>query len=169
MALAQQRIGAVFGLFFILLALAGARTLYLGVVRAGALRKAASDQQLTLEAVPAQRGRISDRNGVDLAVSEPASDISADPYLISDTLAAAQRLAPLLGQSQASVLRKISQRAGFVYLARALPAREAQAVLALQIPGVERRAGDASRVPTRDARGPGARGRGHRRRRPDGP
>ncbi len=136
MALAQQRIGAVFGLFLILLALAGARTLYLGLVRAGTLRKAASDQQLTLETVPAQRGTISDRNGVDLAVSEPASDISADPYLISNTLAAAQRLAPLLAQSQASVLRKLSERTGFVYLARALPSRRAQAVLNLRIPGV---------------------------------
>ena len=136
MAVVQRRIGAIFGLFFILLVLAAGRTAYLGVLRGGSLRKAASNQQLTNEAVTAQRGAITDRNGIDLAVSEPARDLSADPYLIADPLGAAQRLAPLLGQTQASVLRKLSQRTGFVYLARGMPAKQAQPVLALKIPGV---------------------------------
>jgi len=135
-AVVQRRIGAIFGLFFILLVLAAGRTAYLGVLRGGSLRKAASNQQLTNEAVTAQRGAITDRNGIDLAVSEPARDLSADPYLIADPLGAAQRLAPLLGQTQASVLRKLSQRTGFVYLARGMPAKQAQPVLALKIPGV---------------------------------
>jgi len=135
-ALVQRRIGVVFGLFFLLLVLAAARTLYLGTLQGGSLRQAARSQQLTYEPVPAQRGTISDRNGSDLAVSEPAEDISATPYLLRDPVAAAQRLAPLLGQSQARLLRKLAQRSGFVYLARALPDARARAVLALKIPGV---------------------------------
>jgi cell division protein FtsI (penicillin-binding protein 3) len=136
MAVVQHRIGAIFGLFFLLLVLAAGRTLYLGTVHGATLRRAARSQQLTYENVPAQRGTITDRNGVDLAVSEPAQDVSADPYLVKDPLGAAQRLAPLLGQSQGRVLTKLSRRAGFVYLARALPAKQAQAVIALKIPGV---------------------------------
>jgi len=132
----QSRIGAIFGLFFILLVLAAGRTAYLGVVRGAPLRRAASNQQLTDETVIAQRGTITDRNGVDLAVSEPARDLSADPYLLRDPLGASQRLAPLLAQTPASVLRKLSERTGFVYLARAMPAKQAQAVLDLKIPGV---------------------------------
>jgi cell division protein FtsI (penicillin-binding protein 3) len=132
----QRRIGGIFGLFFILLVLAGGRTLYLGGLKAGSLRKAAATQQLTYEAVPAQRGSISDRNGLDLAVSEPAQDISATPYLVKEPLAAAQKLAPLLGKPQDKVLRELSQRSGFVYLARALPAKQARSVMALKIPGV---------------------------------
>jgi cell division protein FtsI (penicillin-binding protein 3) len=135
-AVVQRRIGPIFGLFFLLLILAAGRTLYLGVLHGGTLRKAASAQQLTYETVNAQRGAISDRNGVDLAVSEPAKDISADPYLISDPLGASRRLAPLLGLPQPKVLAKLSQRSGFVYLKRALPARRADAVMALKIPGV---------------------------------
>jgi cell division protein FtsI (penicillin-binding protein 3) len=135
-ALSQQRIGAIFATGFALLALAGARVLYLGTVHSGALRRAAQNQQLTYETVPAQRGTISDRNGIDLAVSEPAQDISATPYLVSDPLAAARRLAPLLGLGQDEVLRKLSEHTGFAYLARALPAKQAQQVLALKIPGV---------------------------------
>ncbi len=136
MAVVQRRVGVIFGLFFLLLVVAAGRTVYLGVLRGGALRKAASSEQLSYETVSAPRGTITDRNGVDLAVSEPAEDISADPYLIKDPLEAAQRLAPLLGQSQASVLRKLSERRGFVYLARALSAKAAQTVLALRIEGV---------------------------------
>ena len=136
MALLERRVGAIFGLFFALLVLAAGRTFYLGVLRGGSLRQAASDQQLTDEVVSAPRGTITDRNGVALAISEPAQDISADPYLIKEPLAAAHALAPLLGQSQASVLEKLSKRAGFVYLARALPARMAQAVLGLKIAGI---------------------------------
>src|ERR1017187_6268227 len=109
MAVVQRRIGAIFGLFFLLLVLAAGRTFYLGTLHSGTLRKAARNQQLTYETVPAQRGAITDRNGVDLAVSEPAQDISADPYLVKDPLGSAQRLAPLLGQSQAIVLRKPSE------------------------------------------------------------
>ncbi len=123
-------------LFFVLLVLAAARTAYLGVVRGSTLRKAASDQQLTDEVVTAQRGAITDRNGVELAISEPARDVSADPYLLSDPLAAAQKLAPLLGQSEAKVLHKLSQHTGFVYLARALPGAQADRILALKLPGV---------------------------------
>jgi cell division protein FtsI/penicillin-binding protein 2 len=126
----------VFALFFLLLALAAARTLYLATLQGGSLRQAARSQQLTYEPVPAQRGTISDRNGLDLAVSEPAQDISATPYLLRDPLSAAPRLAPLLGVPQDRVLRKLTQRSGFVYLARALPDARARAVLALKLPGV---------------------------------
>ena len=136
MDLLQRRIGPVFGIFFLLLVLAAARTAYLGVVRGAALRKAASEQQITDETITAQRGTISDRMGVDLAVSEPAQDLSADPYLLQNPLGAAERLAPLLGQTPAELLRKLSEHTGFVYLARAVPDRQAEAVLALKIPGI---------------------------------
>jgi len=134
--LVQRRIGLIFGFFFLLLVLAAGRVVYLGVLRGASLRKAAESEQLSDETVTAQRGTITDRNGVDLAVSEPAQDISADPYLLTDPLSAAARLAPLLGQTQASVLTSLSERRGFVYLARALPARQAEAVLALKIAGI---------------------------------
>ncbi len=136
MDVVQRRIGVIFAVFFLLLVLAASRTLYLGVLHSAALRDAARSQQLTYETVPAQRGAITDRNGIDLAVSEPAQDISATPYLLADPLGAAQRLAPLLGQSEDVVLRKLSERTGFVFLARAVPAAQARAILALKIPGV---------------------------------
>jgi len=135
-AVVQNRIGAIFAMLFLLLALAAFRTAYLGVFRGGALRQAASEQQTTNETVIAQRGTITDRNGVGLAISEPAKDLAADPYLLHNPLSAAQRLAPVLGLPQSELLKKLTERTGFVYLARAVPARQAEAALALKIPGL---------------------------------
>jgi cell division protein FtsI (penicillin-binding protein 3) len=135
-AVVQSRIGAIFGLFFLLLVLAAGRTLYLGTIHSGTLRQAARAQQLTSETVPAQRGTITDRNGIDLAVDEPAQDISATPYLVKEPLAVSQKLAPLLGVSQAALLTDLSEHTGFVYLARAVPAKQAQEVLGLDIAGI---------------------------------
>ncbi len=137
MVVIQRRVGYLFGLFFVLLSIAGARALYLGGPHSGTLRRAAQSQQLTYETVPAQRGTITDRNGVALAISEPAQELSADPYLIGDPLYRAQQLAPLLGLTQAQVLTKLSEHTGFVYLARALPYNTAQKLLALKIPGIQ--------------------------------
>ena len=132
----QHRIGTIFAAFFVLLVLAAGRTMYLDVVRGATLRKEGSEEHLTAEAVSPRRGSISDRNGLALAVSEPAQDLSADPYLIRDPLAISKKLAPLLGERQPAVLAKLSERRGFVYLVRALPEAQAEAVLALKIPGV---------------------------------
>jgi cell division protein FtsI (penicillin-binding protein 3) len=132
----QNRVGMLFAAFFGLLVLAAGRTLYLGVLHSAALRRVAHTQQVTDESVPAQRGTITDRDGVILATSEPADDVSATPYLVKEPLSAAGRLAPLLGLSRTRVLTDLSERSGFVYLAHSLPAARAHAVLALHIPGV---------------------------------
>ena len=137
MAILQRRIGLLFLVFVALLAVAGLRTLYLGTVHSAALQQAAQDQQETIDAIPAPRGEITDRTGVVLALSEPADDIVADPYLVKDPLKAAEEIAPLLGQGTTTqgVLEKLSEHAGFVYLAHALPAAKAKQVAALRING----------------------------------
>jgi cell division protein FtsI (penicillin-binding protein 3) len=137
MAVVQRRVGFLFAGFIVLLAIAGARALYLGGPHSGVLRRAAQTQQVTYETVPAQRGTITDRNGVALAISEPAQELSADPYLIKDPLGRASQLAPLLGLTQAQVLTMLSEHTGFVKLASALSYNTAQKVLALRIPGVQ--------------------------------
>lgn len=137
MAAVQRRVGYLFACFFFLLLVAGARALYLGGPHSAVLRRAAQTQQLTNEVVPAERGTITDRSGVTLAISEPAEQITADPYLIHDPLYEAQRIAPLLGRPQADVLSLLSERTGFVYLAHALPYSAAHKLLKLRIPGVQ--------------------------------
>ena len=75
LAVVQRRVGLLFALFFLLLLAAAARAMYLGGPHSGALRRAAQSQQLTDETVPAQRGTITDRNGVPLAISVAMSGV----------------------------------------------------------------------------------------------
>jgi len=132
------RIGLLFALFFSLLVIAGARAAWLGTVRGGQLETAARTQQVAILKVPARRGTIVDRRGIELAVSESAADVSATPYLVEDPAAAARRLAPLLDKSEDELVKLLARRdTGFVYLARKLPADQAQAVADLKLAGIE--------------------------------
>lgn len=132
----DRRIGLIFLVFLAALGVAVLRAGWLGAVRAPALRRAAATQQVQTVALPAPRGTITDRNGAVLAISEPASDVSATPYLVRDKLAVAGRLAPLLGLDGGTVLAKLSEQTGFVYLAHRLPAAQASRIAALHLAGV---------------------------------
>lgn len=138
MILVERRIGLLFAFFLMLLSVAALRSLQLGTLKGGMLTRAAASQQVKTTVVPAHRGTITDRTGVGLAVSEAADDVSATPYLVKDPVDAARRLAPLLGASEADVLKKLSRRdTGFVYLARDLPSDTADRIRALHIAGIE--------------------------------
>lgn len=137
MALLQRRASLLLWVFAALLLAAAARTLYLGTVNGPHLQSVAAAEHETTVKVPAPRGTITDRNGVVLAVSEPADDVAAIPYLIKKPLAAAKKLAPLLDQSIATTLHDLSEQTTFVYLARAVPAARAKRIAALDIAGIE--------------------------------
>src|ERR1700722_13781991 len=96
----DRRIGWIFVGFLVLLAAAVARAAYLGVIQAPALQRAAVSQQITNELIPATRGTITDRNGVELALSETADNVIADPALIRTSkeqpMPLAEKLAPIL-------------------------------------------------------------------------
>ncbi len=113
------------------------RATYLGAVRAPTLRRAALTQQVTTSTIPAERGTITDRNGVELAISESADDIAADPFLIKDPAADARKLAPLLGVPLGTVLGDLTKpHTGFVYLVHLLPGDRAAAIQDLHLDGI---------------------------------
>jgi cell division protein FtsI (penicillin-binding protein 3) len=125
----DRRIGLLLLAFLGLLGLAMARATYLGVFRASSLQHAAATQQVIQEVVPASRGAITDRSGLELAISESADDVVADPYLIKDPQVEAQALAPLLGKPLLTVLTELTKpHTGFVYLAHQLPADRVAAI-----------------------------------------
>ena len=115
MTLVERRIGLLFAFFLALLAIAGLRATWMVTIRGGSLSSAAASQQQLEQVIPARRGTILDRRGEPLAVSEPADDISATPYLVKDPVRTAQKLAPLLGLSEADVVRQLARKdTGFV-------------------------------------------------------
>jgi cell division protein FtsI (penicillin-binding protein 3) len=137
-ALLERRIGLLFAAFLALLLLAAGRAAFLGTIKGSSLASAAASQQVTSLELPARRGTIVDRHGVELAVSQPADDVSATPYLVKDPIKTAARLAPLLGVDADALVRKLARRdTGFVYLARALPANQSEQVQKLDLPGIQ--------------------------------
>jgi cell division protein FtsI/penicillin-binding protein 2 len=136
--LVDRRIALLFAVFAALLTFAALRAAWLGTIKAGKLKHAADSQQVAVVDVPARRGTITDRHGVDLAVSEPAADVAADPLLIKQPLTVARKLAPILGEPEQTVLEQLSDRhRGFVYLKRLFPSGRARQIEKLGIEGIE--------------------------------
>ncbi len=89
---------------------------------APALRKAASDQQLTYEKVPAPRGTITDHNGFDLAVSEPATKSRRPRTWSRNPAPPPSSWRRCWASREGWCSRSLRQHTGFVYLDRDLPA-----------------------------------------------
>jgi cell division protein FtsI/penicillin-binding protein 2 len=138
MKLIERRIGLLFAVFLGLLVIGAGKAAWLGVVKAGTLKHAAATQQEADLVVPARRGAITDRNGTELAVSQPAMTIAATPYLVKDPARLAARLAGMLDKPEDEILRQLARRdTGFVYIARHVPAARARKVQALKVEGME--------------------------------
>jgi cell division protein FtsI (penicillin-binding protein 3) len=136
--LVERRIGLLFALFLLLLGAATARATWIGTVKAGSLGDRALQQQVEDMAVPARRGTIEDRNGMDLAVSEDSITVFAHPFLIDDPARVAARLAPLLGVDADELLKKLSDRGkSFVYLRQKMDASLGHKVEQLGIEGID--------------------------------
>jgi cell division protein FtsI (penicillin-binding protein 3) len=135
--LVERRIGLLFALFLLLLSAATLRATWLGTVRAGALKKRALTQQVEQLDVPARRGTITDRHGVELAVSEDAVTVFANPFLLKNPARAAAKLAPILHLPLDGLLEKLSDKEkGFVYLRRQMNAAAGDRVEKLKIEGI---------------------------------
>ncbi|MFD5733819.1 peptidoglycan D,D-transpeptidase FtsI family protein [Streptomyces sioyaensis] len=96
-------------------------------VDASAYAAKANENRYVPVKLAAERGAITDRNGVDLATTVDAYDITADPSLLAPDKTkvgdapqrAAALLAPILGQDKAALAQKLDQpKARYVLLAR---------------------------------------------------
>lgn len=133
----DRRIRLVLALLTLGLVIAGGRALYMGTVEAQALDREASRQQTISAVVPAARGDITDRNGTELAVSQPAVDVTADPMIIKDPAGLALKLSQILGMDQQRLLVTLSdRRKGFVYVARRQPAAAGDKIRKLAVDGL---------------------------------
>jgi cell division protein FtsI (penicillin-binding protein 3)/stage V sporulation protein D (sporulation-specific penicillin-binding protein) len=138
MALSQRRIGLLFAVFVLLLAVAAARALQLATLSSGHLSSLAYAEHVSTVTVPAPRGSIVDRNGALLAVTQPAEDITATPQQLRDPAAVAAKLAPLLRTSASALEADITDPIApdWTRLARQVSPATAAAVMRLRITGI---------------------------------
>jgi cell division protein FtsI (penicillin-binding protein 3) len=135
--LLDRRIGALFALFLLLFVVAVARAAWVQGVQGGGLAADAHSQQTETATIPGIRGRILDRKGHELAVSEDAVDIVVTPYQLGDTGRAAAKLAAVLHTSRGKILDAIKAgSSGFAYVARQVSLPTAERVRKLHLRGV---------------------------------
>lgn len=138
MRLIDRRIGLIFALFLVLLGAATARAAWIGTADSGDLKARAATQQVEELEVSARRGTITDRNGVELAVSEDSVTVFGNPLQIKDPAGVAAKLAPLVDEDEQQLTELLADRStGFVYLARKIPPAEGQQVEKLEIEGID--------------------------------
>jgi cell division protein FtsI (penicillin-binding protein 3) len=113
-----------------------ARALWLQGVRGGALASQAIGQQDELVTVPGLRGRVLDRRGQPLAVSEDAASVYATPYQVKDPERTASRLEPLLDVSSDELLKDLTAEGGFSYLAHKVDVTTAEEIKRLKLSGI---------------------------------
>ena len=93
---------------------------------------------LRTEVIPAYRGVITDRNGDPLAVSTPVSSLWANPKELLEAPTRLAELAQALNANRAELEARLARYGTkeFMYLQRQMSPEAAQAILALEIPGV---------------------------------
>lgn len=135
--LANRRIRLLVAAFAIVFTVALGRAAWLQAVRAPGLDELASSQQREQVRLPAQRGTIYDRGGVELAIGEEATTVYANPKEIASPRQAAPVIARDLGLDPDEVLAAISDRSkGFVYVQRQADPERAKALEERDMPGL---------------------------------
>ncbi len=130
---------AVIVMVFLVLAM---RAAFIQVIEPDDLIQQGDSRTLRTRNMPTYRGLITDRNGVELAVSVPVRAIYADPKIIHESNALNQTrrwlaLAEVIGQDVDELVSKVDNpQRRFVYLQRQVSPAMADYVEKLEIPGV---------------------------------
>ena len=112
------------------------RATWLQGVRAESLSRLGRTQHREVVAIPAGRGTIYDRSGVQLALGERATTVYANPMQIPNPRAAAVAVERTLGLEADKLYTLLGDRSrGFVYVERQADPAQAAALQRLKLPG----------------------------------
>jgi cell division protein FtsI/penicillin-binding protein 2 len=135
--LPNRRIRLLLVFFVVAFAATFGRAFWLQAVQAQPLDRMARGQHDVTVDVPAARGSIVDRNGVELAIGRQAITVYANPRHVADPRATAIAAGRVLRIDPERLYPKLADRSrGFVYLARKADPRRAEALKALDLTGL---------------------------------
>lgn len=132
----QRRLRAAALVIFFVLSLFAGRLIQLQAIDASAYAATASEERLRSVTVPATRGTITDANGVALATSVDAYNITADQTQVTDPYAEAKALDPLLREDVMTLQDRLSGTSRFSYISQEVSPRTYHRVMALRLPGI---------------------------------
>ena len=137
-----RRLGICSALIVVAFIALAARVGQLQLVSGAKYDRLAVEQTLRTVPLAAERGSVFDRNGRDLALSVERTTVYADPKFVDDPVAEAAKLAPILHVDERVLVARLSNKGTtahprrFAYLARTVGDDVAQAVQALNLPGI---------------------------------
>ena len=133
----NRRVRLLVAAFALAFAVVLVRAGWLQAVRAESLGRLAASQHRETITVPARRGTVYDRTGVELAIGERTMTVYANPKEIRDPRSVAIAVGRALGEDPDQVLARLSDRKrGFVYLARKADPRRAEELREKNIVGL---------------------------------
>jgi len=134
---ANRRIRLLLLCLLLVFAAALGRAGWLQVVHASSLGRAAQLQHEQTTTIPAGRGSILDRAGVELAIGEETTTIDADPHLVLQPRKIAEAAHRLLGVDPNVLYPElVHKNTHFVYVARFADPKAADKFLALHFAGI---------------------------------
>jgi cell division protein FtsI (penicillin-binding protein 3) len=134
---ANRRIRLLLGVFVIAFALTFLRAAWLQGVRAASFGRLATSQHSEDVVIPAARGTIYDRTGLQLAIGEQAQTVYADPRQVTDPKAESAAVAQTLKLDPSQVYQELSDRThGFVYVKRKADPAQAAKLEKRGLPGL---------------------------------
>ncbi|MGH3320225.1 MAG: peptidoglycan D,D-transpeptidase FtsI family protein [Streptosporangiaceae bacterium] len=131
-----RRLRVALLLFGCVLTIFCGRLVQLQTVDAAAYATQAKQQRLRTIALPAPRGDVTGAHGHTLATTVDARDIYADPTLVDDGQATAEKLGPLLDIPAKQIEEQLRTPGRYVVLKRQVSPKLARRVLSLDLPGI---------------------------------
>ena len=136
----NRRVKVLRGVVLLLAMVFAARLVQVQQVGSERFAAAGASQRDARAVLPADRGRILDRSGEALAVSTSRPTLYVNPSAVTDEVALANAVSPLLGLDAAELMSDIraarERDAQFMYLGRQLDATVAEAILELDLEAV---------------------------------
>jgi cell division protein FtsI/penicillin-binding protein 2 len=133
----NRRIRLLLAVFVIAFGLTFLRAAWLQGVRAASFGRLASSQHSEDVVIPAARGTIYDRTGLQLAIGEQAQTVYADPRQVTDPKNESATVAQTLKLDPNQVYQQLSDRThGFVYVKRKADPAQAAKLEKRGLPGL---------------------------------
>lgn len=118
------------------LTIVAGRVIDLQAIQGPALAAAGDRARLRTVILPAVRGDITDINGVPLATTVQARNVTVDQTLVTAPAAEAAQIASVLGGDASAYQQRMTGTRRFVYLAKGITPETWAKVAALRLPGV---------------------------------
>ena len=132
----RKRIRFVTLIFLVVISLYMARLVEIQIVRGPELAATAQNSRLQTLTLPALRGNFTDSEGVPIATTVMARNVTVDPKLITDPAGTAAALSPILGIPVETIIASLTVDSRFSYVAKRITPDTWKLVSELGIPGV---------------------------------